>query len=137
MFNTILMCLCSITLLSCKFMAIIIIKSIKACIAPQIDHSKNSLWLEILVENYKLHLLTFSKARFKKNIQRYIFFCFLYFLIYQRYFIVEQPGSKTLCFFYLKNVRHMCFPIQKQIKTHVFWLSENNNKIYIFSILKL
>jgi hypothetical protein len=26
------------------------------------------------------------------------------------------------CVFYMKNVRHMCFPIQKHIKTHMFWL---------------
>jgi hypothetical protein len=34
-----------------------------------------------------------------------------------------QVESKTLCYFYIKNVRHMCFTIQKHIKTHVFLLS--------------
>jgi hypothetical protein len=26
----------------------------------------------------------------------------------------------SVVFFYMENVRHMCFPIQKHIETHVF-----------------
>jgi hypothetical protein len=47
----------------------------------------------------------------------------IHYILRETYFHILQvrktPGNKTL-FFYMENVTHMCFPIQKHIKTHVF-----------------
>jgi hypothetical protein len=46
----------------------------------------------------------FVKNKTKKNVLGYVI----------------EAVSQILCFFYMENVRHMYFPIQKHNKTHVF-----------------